>query len=215
MQIILGYLAVCPTQGRHFASTLLTRRKIYSDNQAFQIAESLTQLGNEAESVQVYLTRAQYWLRQAHPLYGSNAYVKAILAPHKDVVDNALKREAADGHVSTLSKGIYFLQLAHDLPYVDALVDRCVYRVMCAVTACKPLFAQLVMCPMAPVPNNSESFVYRPDVPPKKAARVFTQEEGEIVTLFRCFACTYDVCFSSLSRGGADFELGVRAARGV
>lgn len=173
--MVLGFLTMCPTQGRQYAATLLSRRHIATDAQAIAVSDALFSIDFEAEALQVLYTRAQYWLNKSHPLYVNHDYVKAILAPHVDVVNNALKHEMSNNHVSTLSKAVYFLQIMGDVPFVNALLDRVLYRLMSAVSACEPLFPGLTMHPMAPVPADC---VYRPDVPAKKAVRVFTQDEG-------------------------------------
>lgn len=154
--MVLGYLAVCPTQGRHTARVLLTRRQIHSDQEAVLTAQSLQALNWVADSRRVLLARANYWLQKTHPLFRDEAYCQSLNVLPKDVVTDALRsNRVVTGQTSSssssssrpeltyslvVSKAVYFLKMAKDVTFIDDLIDRSLYRLMSAVAVCKPLF---------------------------------------------------------------------------
>ena len=149
-----------------------------SDDQALDIAAALHSLGYGQDAEDVVMKRVNHWLQRSHPVYRSLDFLKSIHQPHVDVVNHCL--DATQPYpLQSLSIVVQLLQKINDVPYLDSLIDRSLYQCMCAVASCAPLFSGLCVFPMAPVPNNSPSFVYQPSVPEKKETRVFSSEEGK------------------------------------
>lgn len=129
------YLPLCPIQGKHYLSVLLSKYTVETDEQATYIAAILKEALLHDEAKRVLRARANYWYRQLP--YQST--MKEAIATNRrrfgSNQSNEVEITLTEEHFNSiaLGKSCYFYQLAGDYVRLSILIECVFYHLQHAV----------------------------------------------------------------------------------